>query len=41
MLLNTKNSENYNKREYLKELIFYVKEYDTKNKTRARAIPTN
>lgn len=41
MLLNMKNSENYNKREYLKELIFYVKEYDTKNKTRARAIPTN
>lgn len=41
MLLNMKNSENYNKREYLKELIFYVKEYGSKNKTRTREIPTN
>lgn len=38
MLLNYKNSENYNFKKYIQELIYYLKLYKSKNKTRIREI---
>lgn len=41
ILFNMKNGDNYNKNEYLKELVFYIKEYTTKYKTRTRVVTAN
>lgn len=38
MLLNYKNSENYNFKKYIQELIYYLKLYKNKNKARIREI---